>query len=95
VTNHDRPELCDKCKWFDPLEHPKEEGCVQLGKCRRRAPSILVGVSKYLMLANACIPGKESEDAVDYREADSVVWPMVRDWDFCGEFAPTEQETAT
>jgi hypothetical protein len=54
---------CDECGYFDPSEHPKQEGCEQLGLCRKSAPARL-------------------DDGFG-----GFAWPVVRDRDWCGQFA--------
>lgn len=56
---------CKDCIFFDPTDHPKQKGEVQLGSCRQHAPTLVATAAN-----------------------DAAVWPVVRDWDWCGDFRP-------
>jgi hypothetical protein len=85
ATPSPRHTACETCRFFRTTEHPKQDGQMQLGECRRQSPQWLAGSSKALFLSYACVSGQEDESAVDYDEAQTAVWPLVREWDWCGE----------
>ncbi len=89
-----RLEQCDKCKSWDSTEFPPEEGRVDMGYCRHHSPSLVYGISEPLFRANCCVPPHQSyPESCAYDTASEAVWPITRDWDWCGEFHPVESPT--
>jgi len=75
-------QICKTCRFFDDTEHPPQKGTVQMGNCRKRSPFLVAGISQGLA---KCLLDEDCEDA------EMAVWPVVRYWDWCGEWQPSLQ----
>lgn len=85
---------CDTCRWWDTTEFPDEKGRVPIGYCRRLSPTMVNGSTKYLALANCCPWDDRSEQAIDYDDINAAIWPVTRNWDYCGEWTPSENNSS-
>ena len=74
---------CGGCAfWW--VEGGTEEGSVQRGQCRIRAPAAFVGQSEYLARQYIFPPGDGGVPELVH--ASGALWPETREWDWCGEW---------
>ena len=80
---------CDTCRfWW--LQSEATKGSVARGECRRRSPSRTLHdfpEKEFVMLSVRGadpLPEDLAENQTD------AVWPMTRDWDWCGEYEKSD-----
>jgi hypothetical protein len=80
----ERKERCATCRFWDVSEQDNPvAGRVDLGECQRFPPSIVLAQTPIMLQAEEY--PEEAKENASY-----AVWPVTRDWDWCGEWQAKE-----